>query len=217
MAVIFGTMHIVKKAGLESPEYMPIIRSAYATVTAIIFGLTLYLKTLIQQKNDTNELEYDDPTPGSQEGRIKTTVCKYDLSELSKLQKSTIFTVAIVGFMHFKFGYVQPLILQSIMPLMNLYKNQLFQIHVLGKPAVDGLQRPWVPENPFAALTGANTTADTTIATTTTAAPAVPATSGSDAAARSSTDSAAPASADSDNDASAGSDNDASADAAKED
>ncbi|KAJ1724262.1 phosphate transporter (Pho88) [Coemansia erecta] len=157
MAIIFGTMHVVKKAGLENPEYSPIIRTAYATVTAVIVALTFYIKTLIQQKNDSTELEYDDPTPGSDQGRIKTTVAKYDLGELSKLQKSTLFTVAIVGFMHFKFGYIQPLILQSLLPLLNLYKNQLFQIYVLGKPAVDSLQRPWVPENPFAALTGANT------------------------------------------------------------
>ncbi|KAJ2634789.1 hypothetical protein GGF40_003992 [Coemansia sp. RSA 1286] len=201
MAVIFGTMHVVKKAGLESPEYAPIIRTAYATVTAIIFGLTLYLKTLIQQKNDNSEFEYDDPTPGSQGGRIKTSVCKYDLGELSKLQKSTLFTVAIVGFMHFKFGYVQPLILQSIMPMMNMYKNQLFQIHVLGKPAVDGLQRPWVPENPFAALTGASTTADAEASSA--PAPAAAAASPAPAAARSSTDSesGSDAAADSDDNA----------------
>ncbi|KAI9476905.1 inorganic phosphate transporter Pho88 [Coemansia mojavensis] len=156
LAVIFGTMHVVKRAGLESPEYAPLIRGAYAVTTAIILGLTFYLKTQIRTRNDTTALEYDDPTPGSQQGRIVTTVAKYDLAEIAKLQKSTLFTAAIVVFMHFKFGYIQPLILQSLLPLLNLYKNPLFQIHVLGKPATDSLKRPWVPENPFAALTGAN-------------------------------------------------------------
>ncbi|KAJ1752845.1 phosphate transporter (Pho88) [Coemansia sp. RSA 989] len=149
-------MHVVKRAGLESPEYAPLIRGAYAVTTAIILGLTFYLKTQIRTRNDTTALEYDDPTPGSQQGRIVTTVAKYDLAEIAKLQKSTLFTAAIVVFMHFKFGYIQPLILQSLLPLLNLYKNPLFQIHVLGKPATDSLKRPWVPENPFAALTGAN-------------------------------------------------------------
>ncbi|KAJ2843671.1 phosphate transporter (Pho88), partial [Coemansia brasiliensis] len=156
LAVIFGTMHVVKRAGLESPEYAPLIRGAYAVTTAIILALTFYLKTQIQKCNDTTALEYDDPAPGSQQGRIVTTVAKYDLAETAKLQKSTLFTAAIVVFMHFKFGYIQPLILQSLLPLLNLYKNPLFQIHILGKPATDSLKRPWVPENPFAALTGAS-------------------------------------------------------------
>ncbi|KAI8325227.1 hypothetical protein GQ54DRAFT_246967, partial [Martensiomyces pterosporus] len=149
MGLIFGSMHLVKKFGLESPEYSPLIRIGYAVGTTLLLAFTFYLKSVIQQKNDTTALEYDDPTPGSQTGRIETTVCKYDLSEVAKLQKSTLFTVAIVLFMHFKFGYIQPLILQSILPLFNLYKNPLFQIHVLSKPAVDSLARPWIPENPF--------------------------------------------------------------------
>ncbi|KAJ1843649.1 hypothetical protein LPJ57_009684, partial [Coemansia sp. RSA 486] len=87
----------------------------------------------------------------------------------------------------------------SIMPMMNMYKNQLFQIHVLGKPAVDGLQRPWVPENPFAALTGASTTADAEAISASAPAAASPA----PAAARSSTDSesGSDAAADSDDNA----------------
>ncbi|KAJ2490102.1 phosphate transporter (Pho88) [Coemansia sp. RSA 2050] len=163
MAVIFGTMHVVKRAGLESPEYAPFIRTAYAVATALMIGFTFYLKSLIQKKNDTTALEYNDPAPGNQGApRIETTFCRYDLGEVAKLQKSSLFTIAIVAFMHFKFGYIQPLILQTLLPMLNLYKSQLFQIHILGKPAVDSLKRPWTPENPFAALTGgaASATAD---------------------------------------------------------
>ncbi|KAJ2756735.1 phosphate transporter (Pho88) [Coemansia aciculifera] len=155
MAVIFGTMHIVKRAGLEDPEYAMLIRSTYAVATALMIAFTFYLKSLIQKKNDTTALEYNDPAPGNQGApRIETTVCRYDLAEIAKLQKSSMFTIAIVAFMHFKFGYIQPLILQTLLPMLNLYKSQLFQIHILGKPAVDSLKRPWTPENPFAALTG---------------------------------------------------------------
>ncbi|KAJ2013089.1 hypothetical protein GGI06_003934, partial [Coemansia sp. S85] len=143
------------RAGLESPEYAPIIRTAYAVATALMIAFTFYLKSLIQKKNDTTALEYNDPAPGNQGApRIETTFCRYDLGEVAKLQKSSLFTIAIVAFMHFKFGYIQPLILQTLLPMLNLYKSQLFQIHILGKPAVDSLKRPWTPENPFAALTG---------------------------------------------------------------
>ncbi|PIA12825.1 hypothetical protein COEREDRAFT_35454, partial [Coemansia reversa NRRL 1564] len=149
LAVIFGTMHLVKKVGLEDPEYALVIRGFYAVTTMVILGLTQYLKNQIQKQNDTTALEYDDPSSSSQQTRIVTTVSKYDLGEIAKLQKSTLFTAAIVVFMHFKFGYIQPLILQSLLPMLNLYKNPLFQIHILGKPAIDSLKRPWIPENPF--------------------------------------------------------------------
>ncbi|KAJ2705680.1 phosphate transporter (Pho88) [Coemansia spiralis] len=155
LVIIFGTMHVVKKAGLENPEYAPVIRAAYGIASATILALTFYIKTLIEKRNDTTALEYDDPSPGSQNQRVVTTVAKYDVSEVAKLQKSTLFTAAIVMFMHFKFGYIQPLILQSLLPILNLYKSPLFQVHILGKPATDSLKRPWIPESPFAALTGA--------------------------------------------------------------
>ncbi|KAJ2746629.1 hypothetical protein GGI20_001209 [Coemansia sp. BCRC 34301] len=188
MAVIFGTMHIVKRAGLENPEYALYLRTAYAVATASMFLFTFYLKSMIQKKNDTTALEYNDPAPGNQGApRIETTVCRYDLAEVAKLQKSSMFTIAIVAFMHFKFGYIQPLILQTLLPMLNLYKHQLFQIHILGKPAVDSLKRPWVPENPFAALTGG--------AATTTAVTAADVDVDSDAASSSADSSAEPSAA----------------------
>ncbi|KAJ2889836.1 hypothetical protein GGI21_006409, partial [Coemansia aciculifera] len=74
MAVIFGTMHIVKRAGLENPEYALYLRAAYAAATALMIAFTFYLKTLIQKKNDTTALEYDDPSAGNQGApRVETT------------------------------------------------------------------------------------------------------------------------------------------------
>ncbi|KAJ1958066.1 phosphate transporter (Pho88) [Linderina pennispora] len=128
--------------------------------------MTFVIKQKITQKNDTTALEYDDTAAGSSGQRIETTNVKYDLQEVAKLQKSSLFTVVIVLFMHFKFGYIQPLILQSILPLFNFVKSPLFQVHVLGKPATDSLARPWVPESPFGGAPAA------TNASTSSAAPA---------------------------------------------
>ncbi|ORX71979.1 hypothetical protein DL89DRAFT_205610, partial [Linderina pennispora] len=143
MGIIFGTMHLVKRFGLENPEYALYIRSMYAIGTLVLLGMTFVIKQKITQKNDTTALEYDDTATGSSGQRIETTNVKYDLQEVAKLQKSSLFTIVIVLFMHFKFGYIQPLILQSILPLFNFVKSPLFQVHVLGKPATDSLARPW--------------------------------------------------------------------------
>ncbi|KAJ1949399.1 hypothetical protein FBU59_001161 [Linderina macrospora] len=149
MGIIFGTMHLVKRFGLENPEYALYIRSMYAIGTIALLGMTFMVKQKITQKNDTTALEYDNTATGSSGERVVTTIVKYDLQEVAKLQKSTMFTLAIVLFMHFKFGYIQPLILQSILPLFNFVKSPLFQVHVMGRQAVDSLARPWVPESPF--------------------------------------------------------------------
>lgn len=81
------------------------------------------------------------------------TTREYDESEIVKLLRTTLTTMAIIAFMHFKFGYIQPLILQSILPLKNvLLDAPLFQVHLFGKPAEDKLKRPWVAPNPFQAM-----------------------------------------------------------------
>ncbi|KAJ2510632.1 phosphate transporter (Pho88) [Coemansia sp. RSA 1939] len=182
MAIIFGTMHIVKKAGLEDPQYMVLIRSIYGIATALMVGFTYHLKNMVTRKNDTTALEYDDATPGNQGERVVTTNVKHDLAEIAKLQKSTLLTVGIVVFMHFKFGYIQPLILQTLLPLLNMYKNPLFQIHILGKPAADDLKRPWLPANPFAALGGGNANANANASSEITEGAQAGASSGNDSA-----------------------------------
>ena len=61
-----------------------------------------------------------------------------------------LLSFAIIGFLHWKWGVIQPLLLQSIMPLKNIiFDSQLFQIHLFNKAASGTLQRPWKVENPF--------------------------------------------------------------------
>ena len=78
------------------------------------------------------------------------TIREYDESEVRKLIQSTLTTMCIIAVMHYKFGYIQPLILQAILPLKNVFLDSpLFQVHLFGKAAEDKLARPWVPANPF--------------------------------------------------------------------
>lgn len=51
--------------------------------------------------------------------------------------------VAMMGFMHIYLKYTQPLFIQALMGLKNLYDAKLVAIHVLGKPATGDLQRPF--------------------------------------------------------------------------
>lgn len=72
-----------------------------------------------------------------------TTVRDYDLQQIAKNTPGQLIGLAIMGVMHLKFGYTQPLLIQSIMPLKSLYDNPIVKIHILGKDATGDLKRPF--------------------------------------------------------------------------
>lgn len=51
--------------------------------------------------------------------------------------------IAMMGFMHLYLKYTQPLFIQALMGLKNLYDAKLVSIHILGKPPTGDLQRPF--------------------------------------------------------------------------
>lgn len=57
--------------------------------------------------------------------------------------------VAMMGFMHLYMKYTQPLFIQSLMGLKNLYDAKLLHIHLLGKPAVGDYKRPFAAASMF--------------------------------------------------------------------
>ena len=62
---------------------------------------------------------------------------------MTKNTPQQLIGLAIMAVMHLKFGYTQPLLIQSILPLKNIFDNPIIQLHVLGKPAVGDLKRPF--------------------------------------------------------------------------
>lgn len=72
-----------------------------------------------------------------------TTVRDYDLQQIAKNTPGQLIGLAIMGVMHLKFGYTQPLLIQSIMPLKSLFDNPIVKIHILGKEATGDLERPF--------------------------------------------------------------------------
>jgi len=57
--------------------------------------------------------------------------------------------VVIMLVLHLYWNFNQPLFIQTILPLKNLYSNQIVQIHLLGKPAEGDLKRPFKSSSPF--------------------------------------------------------------------
>jgi hypothetical protein len=57
--------------------------------------------------------------------------------------------IAMMGVMHIYFKFTQPLFIQSLMTLKNVYDSKLVQIYILGKEAKDDLQRPFKASSMF--------------------------------------------------------------------
>lgn len=54
--------------------------------------------------------------------------------------------------MHYKWGYLRPLLLQSILGLKTLFGAPIVRVWILGTAAEGELSRPWSAANPFGYL-----------------------------------------------------------------
>lgn len=80
---------------------------------------------------------------GEEPKLVTTTVQEYDLQQVSAAYKGQLMGLAMMGFMHLYLKYTNPLLIQSIIPVKGALESNLFKVHVLGKPAVGELKRPW--------------------------------------------------------------------------
>jgi len=113
------------------------------------------LITCVREKNDQTELHYTEPAPPfSQEPpkRIVTNYCDYDISQLTQQIRQAITSLVVVVFIHYQWGYVQPLAIQIVLPLRMALASPAVQIHLWDKEALGDLRRPWKPENPFSGM-----------------------------------------------------------------
>jgi len=102
---------------------------------------------------DQTVLKYvDSPQPFSQEQPplVTTTVQEYDTTQIKSGIKSAFMGVGMMGVMHLYFGYTQPLLVQSVMPIKNILESKVAKIHLLGKEPVGELKRPWKTGGLFA-------------------------------------------------------------------
>ncbi|KAK9460675.1 inorganic phosphate transporter Pho88 [Lipomyces oligophaga] len=148
MVLMFGLMQLAKKIPFEDPMVVFYARCAYLLSNVIIFAVYFFTMFKINKKNDLTTLKYVEPSSpfgqGSTEKKlITTTVKEYDNNQVSSAMRSSFFGIAILVFMHFKMGYTNPLVLQSILPIKSLFEQKIVQIHVLGKAASGDLKRPF--------------------------------------------------------------------------
>ncbi|KAI8584905.1 hypothetical protein HDU88_004499 [Geranomyces variabilis] len=155
LVLVFGLMQVANKFELDKEENTNYLRMGYATMQLIAFASFALIYFKVTAKNDTTPLVYEEaknPMNPTDVEKHATTVRDYDVKKIVELARSQAVSLGMIALMHFKFGYVRPLLLQSVLGLKSLYEAQLVQVHVLGKPAVAELARPWKVASPLAGL-----------------------------------------------------------------
>lgn len=69
----------------------------------------------------------------------QSSVLEYDLSQAKSMNNSMLFPMAMLWFLHFKMGQVQPLFFQTASGVKELIMSPLFQVYILGR----NLERPF--------------------------------------------------------------------------
>jgi Phosphate transport (Pho88) len=77
----------------------------------------------------------------------ESTVMEYDLKQAKGMQGGLIFTMGFMWLLHFKFQQVQPILVQTVSGLMNLFYSPLFQIYVMGRKLERPFKNPAIDRN----------------------------------------------------------------------
>jgi len=158
IAVILGLMQVAKRIPFDDPNVLNMVRAGYILSNVIIVSIYYYIGITIKRKNDLTTLKYTEPAPPMSQDPpklITTTIRGHDETQLKAAFKSVLTGVGMMVVMHVYFKYTNPLLIQSIIPLKGLFENKLVQIHLLNKPAIGDLKRPWkAAAGPFAGFGG---------------------------------------------------------------
>lgn len=122
---------------------MPYIRVAYASSLLCQLLIYYYINIKIKKSPDPTVLKYVEakkPFSDDKEEMITTTIGEYDLAQvldviIERQVGSAVIQVCIsgliVGFLHYKWGYIPPLIMQSFMGLKVSFRGLTSRIFTL--------------------------------------------------------------------------------------
>jgi len=153
-------MQIARKISFDDPEVLLYARIGYVSAQLVVLAAYFVCSSKIKQKNDLTVLKYveaKNPMSSDSGNLVTTTVKDYDLGEVSKGVRGVYTGLAMMTFLHLYLKYTQPLFIQAIMALKNLYDSKPIKIHILGQPAEGELKRPFKAGGLFGAASSPET------------------------------------------------------------
>jgi len=150
LVIVQVTRHI----DLTNPTTIIYVRSIYLTVQCLLFGICYFIYRRVNSISDQSKIQVTEPPkPFTNDPPVikEMTVQQYDQSKVMEYVKESSIALIILSLLHWKYDFVQPLLIQSILRLKSAFSLPIIQIHVFRKKANGPLQRPFKPPaNPFA-------------------------------------------------------------------
>lgn len=152
MFAVPAVMIFINKAGVDmkDPETQAKVKLAFGISQCLVAMSYLLILFIVRSKKDKRKLEVEERDPSTGEKAKKTyTYMGYDFKQtVSKLGTMAVGLCVTCG-VYWKWGYVQPLLIQSIMQPLNLTSDPLFKIHFLGSDDSKGdTKRPFKVDKP---------------------------------------------------------------------
>ena len=157
MGLVFGLVQIANRYNIDAPENTMYLRLGYGTVQVITLAIVGWIYLKVRAAQDKTQLVYNDvknPFDPSDKEVVKTTNLEYDTEQTRTLLTQTLTTIAMIVFMHLQWGYLRPMLLQTVLGFRTLWSNALFKVYILGQPATGALARPWKTMNTFGQTAG---------------------------------------------------------------
>lgn len=143
----------MKKYSMEDPVVVRNLRYFYIGCQGAAILFYLFLRLLIQRKNDQRRFRYTAPAKPFAEAAsdvpAEITYKDYDLSEANRMIQSTVTSMIFSLFLHFKFNFVRPLAFQSIPAIKQALESNIAKVYLFGNSK---LARPFVVPNMFESL-----------------------------------------------------------------
>ncbi|KAF7683972.1 hypothetical protein TCON_0828 [Astathelohania contejeani] len=134
-AISLAIMRYFRHMDTRNKLLLWFIRTVYGISQLIYFIALFKIYTLIHNKIDVRTLPPQLNTLDKEEedkiyGIIYT---EYDIREFNKIYKNAKIHLLVVSLLHWKWGFVHPLIMQSVIAMKSFCLNPLFMAYLFGK------------------------------------------------------------------------------------
>merc|ERR1711865_359430 len=104
MMLPLGIIYLTKDLDLTTPDKLLMLRCGFAVAQVVVLGLMLFIKWKIGQVDDKRTCTVD----GKEQ-----TYASHDMAAIGKALQQPIMSACIIGGIHSKWGYTQPLLMGS--------------------------------------------------------------------------------------------------------
>lgn len=146
IASTFVLMQGLKKIDQTNPNFLFYLRLCYGLTQFMNIILLYIIKKRILKKNDQRKFKvkkvkgfFEQQEEEDEDEEMEHTNAEFDMNEFTKTMRSFGLQAIIISLCHAKWGLCQPLIVQSIAVVKNLFLNPLYLCYLCNKE----IRRPY--------------------------------------------------------------------------